>query len=280
MYDMSAIGMWRNANEILKDEDLSDKEKNYYKDIRNNAVASGLMAVGAGINGILNPSLQAAEIGDTTAQRARIADVSHLGEGNYYDYDQLGADYANANFNIGNISSNDIRGLSTKEKIGSIGSAGLAGASAGMQVAGPWGALAGGVIGVGSSLLGIASGNRKEEREAINLNNQADIAQQYAQQNFAAAFEQVADRKNRQAQVNIAAQGGSIHIKKENEGKFTAAAKSHHMSVQEFAKHVLAKQNANKYSATMRKRANFARNAAKWHAEGGYLYGDGGELMK
>ena len=87
MYDMSAIGMWRNANERLKDEDLSDKEKNYYKDIRNNAVASGLMAVGAGINGILNPSLQAAEIGDTTAQRARIADVSHLGEGNYYDYD-------------------------------------------------------------------------------------------------------------------------------------------------------------------------------------------------
>jgi len=58
------------------------------------------------------------------------------------------------------------------------------------------------------------------------------------------------------------ASGGTIHIKKENRGKFTAAAKKAGMGVQAYAKKVLANPNA---SATLKKRANFARNAAKWH---------------
>ena len=64
-----------------------------------------------------------------------------------------------------------------------------------------------------------------------------------------------------------------IHIKKENEGKFTEAAKRAGMSVQQFARHVLA--NKDKYSPTLVKRANFARNASKWkHQEGGILTND------
>jgi hypothetical protein len=55
--------------------------------------------------------------------------------------------------------------------------------------------------------------------------------------------------------------GGSIHIKKKNRGKFTAAAKRAGMGVQEFANHVLA--NKDKYSATQIKRANFAKNSKK-----------------
>lgn len=51
-----------------------------------------------------------------------------------------------------------------------------------------------------------------------------------------------------------------IHIKKSEEGTFTAAAKRHGMGVQEFARHVLA--NKSKFSAKMVKKANFARNAA------------------
>ena len=66
------------------------------------------------------------------------------------------------------------------------------------------------------------------------------------------------------------ASGGSIHIKPENRGKFTSWAKSHGMGVQEAAKHVMA--NTDKYSPTIVKRANFAKNAASWHHEnGGYV---------
>lgn len=55
--------------------------------------------------------------------------------------------------------------------------------------------------------------------------------------------------------------GSKIHIKKENRGKFTAAAKRAGMGVQEYANKVLRDPNA---SPQLKKRANFARNAKKW----------------
>lgn len=65
-----------------------------------------------------------------------------------------------------------------------------------------------------------------------------------------------------------------IKIKDANKGKFTDWARSRGMTVQQAARHVLA--NRNKYSATLIKRANFARNAAKWE-EGGMYGGPTGE---
>lgn len=57
--------------------------------------------------------------------------------------------------------------------------------------------------------------------------------------------------------------GKDIHIKPSKRGTFTKAAKQHGMSVQGFANRVLKKSS--KYSAAMRKKANFARNASKWN---------------
>lgn len=57
--------------------------------------------------------------------------------------------------------------------------------------------------------------------------------------------------------------GKDIRIKKSKRGTFTKAAKQHDMSVQSFANRVL--RNPSKYSAAMRKKANFARNASKWN---------------
>lgn len=64
-------------------------------------------------------------------------------------------------------------------------------------------------------------------------------------------------------------EGSSIHIKKKNRGKFTASAKAAGQGVQEHARSVLNNSNA---TPLQKKRANFARNAAKWkHANGGSL---------
>ena len=57
--------------------------------------------------------------------------------------------------------------------------------------------------------------------------------------------------------------GKDIRIKPSKRGTFTKAAKQHGMSVQSFANRVL--RNPSKYSAAMRKKANFARNASKWN---------------
>lgn len=66
---------------------------------------------------------------------------------------------------------------------------------------------------------------------------------------------------------------GGIYIKPSKHGTFTAAAKKHGMGVQAFAKKVLA--NKNNYSSAMVKKANFARNASKWH----HLYGGEDSLI-
>ena len=61
-----------------------------------------------------------------------------------------------------------------------------------------------------------------------------------------------------------------IHIKPSKRGTFTAAAKKRGKGVQGFASTVLA--NKENYSPAMVKKANFARNAAKWKKElGGFL---------
>lgn len=56
--------------------------------------------------------------------------------------------------------------------------------------------------------------------------------------------------------------GNKIHIKKKNRGKFTESANKAGQSVQEHAKSVLNDPNA---TPLQKKRANFARNSAKWH---------------
>ena len=71
--------------------------------------------------------------------------------------------------------------------------------------------------------------------------------------------------------IDVYKQGG-IYIKPSKRGTFTAAAKKHGKSVQGFASQVLA--NKDNYSSAMVKKANFARNAAKWkHADGGIVVG-------
>ena len=62
--------------------------------------------------------------------------------------------------------------------------------------------------------------------------------------------------------IQMLKKGGGIHIKKANKGKFTASAKRAGRSVQEHARAVLADPNA---TPLQKKRANFARNATKWH---------------
>ena len=78
------------------------------------------------------------------------------------------------------------------------------------------------------------------------------------------------------SELNTFAEGGKIHIKPSKRGTFTAAAKRHGKSVQSFASQVLA--NKEDYSPAMVKKANFARNASKWHSFGGNLNTNGADF--
>lgn len=120
--------------------------------------------------------------------------------------------------------------------------------------------------------------------KAKNLTNKLRAQAEAANTRLYNNFNQAADITNEnqflQSMYNVEAFGGplfkegGIMIKKENRGKFTKSANRANMGVQEYARHILA--NKEDYSPTLIKRANFARNAAKWNAFGGDLNTYGG----
>ena len=120
--------------------------------------------------------------------------------------------------------------------------------------------------------------------KAKNLTNKLRAQAEAANTRLYNNFNQAADITNEnqflQGMYNVGALGGplfkegGIMIKKENRGKFTESANRANMGVQEYARHILA--NKEDYSPTLIKRANFARNAAKWNAFGGDLNTYGG----
>ena len=122
--------------------------------------------------------------------------------------------------------------------------------------------------------------SHKAKRLTNQLREQAEAANTRLYGNFNQAADVTNENQFLQGMYNVGALGdplfkeGGIMIKKENRGKFTKSANRANMSVQEYARHILA--NKENYSPTLIKRANFARNAAKWNAFGGDLNTYGG----
>lgn len=225
----------------------------------------------SGVTSIIDSSLKNAQIADTTGIESDIKDLRDTDFSGATDSNSLMNSYNNLNFLKDDYSWKDVRGVSNSELFGNTLSAIGSGAMAGASVGGPWGAIAGAAVGLGGGLAGIFTGKNKAKKKARFLNQAAEAANNMAIDNYDFQVNDVMQNIARNAmQYAYAADGGPINIKKKNRGKFTASAKRAGMRVQEFARHVLA--NKDKYSSTLVKRANFARNAAGWkHALGGYI---------
>ena len=225
----------------------------------------------SGVTSIIDSSLKNAKIADTTGIENNIKDFRNTDFSEATDSNSLINAYNNLNFLKDDYSWKDVRGVSNSELFGNTLSAVGSGAMAGASVGGPWGAVAGAAIGLGGSLAGIFTGKNKAKRKARFLNQASKVANNTAIDNYDFQVDEVMQDNARDAmKYAYAAQGGPINIKKKNRGKFTESANRAGMGVQEYARHILA--NKDKYSSTLVKRANFARNAAGWkHALGGYI---------
>lgn len=225
----------------------------------------------SGVTSIIDSSLKNAQIADTTGIENDIKDLKDTDFSGATDSNSLLNAYNNINFQKDDYSWKDVRGVSNGELVGNTLSAVGSGAMAGASVGGPYGAIAGAAIGLGGSLAGIFTGKNKAKRKARFLNQAAEAANNMAIDNYDFQVDDVIQDNARNAmQYAYAADGGPINIKKKNRGKFTESASRAGMGVQEYARHILA--NKDKYSSTLVKRANFARNAAGWkHALGGYI---------
>ena len=225
----------------------------------------------SGVTSIIDSSLKNAKIADTTGIENDIKDFRNTDFSEATDSNSLLNAYNNLNFLKDDYSWKDVRGVSNGELFGNTLSAVGSGAMAGASVGGPWGAVAGAAIGLGGSLAGIFTGKNKAKRKARFLNQASKVANNTAIDNYDFQVDEVMQDNARNAmKYAYAAEGGPINIKKKNRGKFTESANRAGMGVQEYARHILA--NKDKYSSTLVKRANFARNAAGWkHALGGYI---------
>ena len=272
LWDNNYISYWgqnKKARDAAKEAGNTDAAFGYQSNM-NSAVGGAALTALQGAAGILDTSLQMAEVPDTSAYQNQIDQMGMFRDGKTWDMNQLIAN--RSSIQPVHVDYDDVGGITTAGIVGGTLSSGLSGLSAGAAIGGVPGAIIGGLAGIGAGLWGGITGHNKTEDRVAALN----AASKYQEELNNRYFNIQADRINDYNYGNMfayrAAQGGKIHIKKSNRGKFTEAAKRHHMSVQEFAKHVLSNNNKSKYSATMRKRANFARNAAGWkHAEGGQI---------
>lgn len=232
----------------------------------------GIGSIAGGITTIIDSAKKNAQIADTSAIEASIENTGNADFSENSDYQSFLDSISNFNYAKDDYEMSDVRGVSGWDMVGNTLSSIGAGATAGFQSGGgPWGAIAGAAVGLGSSLAGIFIGNKKAREKAAELNAAAELANDRADASKMMQFNSLNNDSYIESLKNLAADGGSIHIKKKNRGKFTASAKRAGMGVQEFARHVLA--NRDKYSPTTVKRANFARNF------GGRKHGEGGNLL-
>lgn len=217
----SFVDQYRNARQsmsLLKGlnvgTDITQRQYNAakagIKNTKGSAIAGGVMAGLSGAADILNNTFNMSQIADTSGMENQIQEVGQIGNQQYTNFDQLNADFEKLASSPMHFDYDDIRGKSDGELAGGVISSTLSGASAGMTIGGPWGALAGGVVGLGSGIIGVVSGNKDAERKQEQMELDARIASDTARQNLSLANENLMDYNFRAGVSNRADEGGKI----------------------------------------------------------------------
>ena len=234
-------------------------------------IGNTLLGDAATLTGAIQGGIEAAEIDTSKADNA-IEAVNNF-QPITSSLDSLASSYNNTNLAKTNWVGSDFT-KSTGEQLAGFGSDVLSavGSSGGNWIKG--------VVDLGAKWIsrgiGWGAGAAKANKEANRLNNEAELANVSAHNKVLSARDSILENETNEFMRNIVANGGKINIKPSKRGTFTAAAKQRGLGVQEFANKVLA--NKENYSTAMVRKANFAKNASKWHhAYGGPLYNHTGD---
>lgn len=136
------------------------------------------------------------------------------------------SDYASWN-PLGYVSAKDMGAMGSGKIFGNALTSGMSGALGGMSL-GPIEAGIDAGVNMISSLIGSAARNRAARKAAERVNQQIDITNDFNQRSFANRIDNIADTQMNDLLANYAAygghlykDGGGIHIKPGNRGKFT-----------------------------------------------------------
>lgn len=182
-----------------------------------NLVAEKTAGVLNGLTGIIAPAVNMADINNTSGIDSQINNIGRIGSYDYGSFDNIVQDYARLGYYQPDLSYNNIRGGSVGERIGGVLSSTLSGATAGLTVGGPWGALAGGVIGLGAGAAGWLSGEGKYRSEYERLKANSSVALDNANKNISAGLENYNKYNFRSSVIpNTTANGGNIERKSQS----------------------------------------------------------------
>ena len=160
-----------------------------------------------GITGMAQTAINAAKIKDTSEEQSSI-DILNNQPVNFDSYNSLEQLWNSTSFANTQYTAEEIRGMNGWQKAGSVLSAAGQGAMTGLQAGGPWGALAGAVVGTGAGLAGVFTGDAKARREASRLNSEGMIANNNFINKFEHNTKNIAMNNKNEALLNIAAEGG------------------------------------------------------------------------
>lgn len=259
-------------------EKMNQDSNNAWKNAGGKNLGNSISGVASGVTGMVSGIMDVYDktssiYKDDTVEQAQ-QDIDALANTNYTDndsYDTLLDQWSGINLQDTDWQRSDLMAGNGwdvfGQSISGTGSAMLSGAQAGASVGGPWGAIAGaaaGLIGgIGAGIGGFQEAKNKADRAAERLNAEAEKANTAAINNMNRQASAITDASYQNMRQNIMAEGGKIHIKPENRGKFTALKKRTGKSASWFKEHGTPAQ---------RKMATFALNARKWkHAYGGKM---------
>lgn len=279
-----------NNNEINNGNN-NNSTKNSKSSNGSNTMGIAAGTIGAAGN-VLSQLTGATQEVEQNAQNMQSSINNKLGQVNNLDTSSLDAfvDSSSMMSGLNHTTFSNVYGRSAGDDVMSNLQAGIQGAQAGAG-GGAWTMAASAAAGSLANLFGRAAVRKKARNLTKQLNAAVDAGNTLmaASTDRAAHTASMTDFNNLMNNTVLAAYGGpinmkytginspfgnrfnngGINIKEENKGKFTALANTHGMTPLQMANHIFA--NKDNYSSTQIKRANFVRNAAKWHAEGGNL---------
>lgn len=234
-------------------------------------IAGAVSGIAGAVTGIANTAISNAQIDEEAVQAEQEQiDENRVAQASASSYDTLLSQWTSWKPQD-QVSWKDIRGSNAGDAAMSAFGAAAQGASAGAAL-GPIGAAAGAVLGGLASGIGSGIGRRKAKKKAAELNKQILQANRQRVQTFALNAENIDANVDKAASTGFLAEGGylntfkdggRIHIKPENRGKFTALKKRTGKSTSWFKEHGTPAQ---------KKMATFALNARKWkHDDGGWI---------
>lgn len=171
-------------------------------------MGSANVALG-GVTGLIQNATKAAQIKDTSEEQSYI-DTLNNAQLDLNSYDAMQQLWDQTQFAETSYDMEDVRGMTNGQKAGSVLGAIGQGAATGAQLAGGWGAVGGAVVGLGTGLAGVLTGDAKARREASRLNTEGMIANNNFINKFENNTKNIAMNNKNEALLNIAAEGGYV----------------------------------------------------------------------